>query len=186
MIARRHVITVVAGILGFACGLGFTWASFYQCAKQQKIPIPARNDAQPFKDQVVQLARRYLTGTPGEASQSLMETLNLAEDANVPAPARAAVSYVASCRLFVLQKRLGNDVSSRAAFLKARYWNLRSRETASIVETTAERDANQMSPEKCEEFVIQLDKAATRGAGPTYVKELQKLRLPIGAPTSRP
>ena len=84
--------------------------------------------------QIETMDREYLSGDHQRARSILKEEIALLETSRVVHPRRqAAALFMASGRLYVLEKRLGASAASELAFVKVRYWDLRRYELAGAI-----------------------------------------------------
>jgi hypothetical protein len=139
-------------------------------------------DLEVVRAHAVVLAKQYLMSGPGEARDSLVSEVALVEGSQMPAYAKAGLCYPACSRLYLLQKRLGNDSLAEAALVRARYWYLRFLETGNRSDVEAARILSLWGPSQCEAFVIEADGAQ----GPAYLSAIRTRSPPRRSPASKP
>jgi len=119
----------------------------------------------------------YLQGDAQQARKSLQDEIGLFENSKAVSFRRqAAALFVECCRLYVLEKRTGNDVASELVLVKARYWNLRRYELSEGLTASALEEFRSCTPDRMVEMIDHADKTFTAGAGPRYVRDLQTSR----------
>lgn len=112
----------------------------------------------------------YLAGSGEQARSVLRAEVALLEGSKDVLPKRqAAVLFIASARLFVLERRIGNDTAAELAFVKVRYWDLRRYELNGPITSTQLAEYKSHTPEKLTEIIDNADKAINQGRGPKYM-----------------
>src|ERR1700722_15728024 len=80
-----------------------------------------------------QLVYRYLAGDVVQARDSLQQSVKLIEGETVLSPiAHTPFLNLGYCRLYALEKRVGNEAAASAYLEKAREWHLKSMESANL------------------------------------------------------
>jgi hypothetical protein len=134
------------------------------------------DDGGGFADELTSLSSKYLTAdSAGEARAKLVDIVALAEQSNLPPSGKADLLYLTYARLYVMDRRLNDDLSAKADFVKVQYWYLRSFETGNRPEVVAARLVLDMTPRKCEDWVDKFDKARTDGRGPAYTLHIEPM-----------
>jgi len=119
------------------------------------------------------LYQTYLTGTRDQAEMSLKQMLSHVEGSDEPPKVQAHDLWLTYSRLYVLEKRGGNEALAQAYLLKARYWLLRKAELGGAdAEKAATEVFGWFTPDKCTEIVDHWDKSRTQGKGPNYARSV--------------
>ena len=145
------------------CSFMFTFALLLGCHTRRIDP------ADEVAKESDRLYRAYLEGDRDQARRSLGETIRLIENANLQPWGQANSLIFTYSRLYVLEKRSGNDELAEAALLKTRYWYLRQHELGGDSLAQAASAVKLFTAEKCMEFVDIWDLDHTAGKGPKYV-----------------
>ena len=118
------------------------------------------------------LFEKYLEADATNALQILEEEIHLLENAKVPlyVPRQATVLFTECSRLYVLEKRLGNESKADLALTKVRYWALRRFESAGDMSERELEELQSFTPERITQIVDASDKVHTRGKGAKYAR----------------
>ena len=81
---------------------------------------------------------------------------------------QAASLFMASARLYVLERTLGNERAAEIALVKVRYWNLRRYELRGPLTDVQLRELDSLTPDKIVEMIDHADKSLTQGKGSRY------------------
>ena len=115
----------------------------------------------------------YMTGDLEQARQGLKQTISHYEESSVlDSKTRAEFLELDYDRLYVLEKRCGNQNAADIALIKARYWRTRSLELNGV--TGAEEVATESldTPEKRMKRVDDFDKGDGK-TGPKYLQYIE-------------
>jgi len=115
----------------------------------------------------------YLEGNLDQARQSLEATVQKIEKAKLKPWGEANSLFFTYSRLYVLEKRAGNEDSAGACLVKARYWYLREHELNGNSVKDANKAVRAFTPERCMEFVDKWDRDHTGGRGPKYLQDIR-------------
>jgi hypothetical protein len=121
-----------------------------------------------FKGRANRLYDAYLTGDRDEAKHNLEECIQLAHDSKLPPAYQAGCLFFDYARLYVLERRGGNEALAEAALVKARYWSLRERELGGNTDEKAGAVVKAETGEQIMGFIDKWDKDHTDGKGPNY------------------
>jgi hypothetical protein len=111
------------------------------------------------------LVDAYLTGDVNQARQSLQELIQQLEKAKLSPINQADPMAFTYARLYVLEKRAGNEDLAQAYLAKSREWLVRYHELSGESPDAA---AAAVKSFNFMEFADQRDKALTGGKGPKY------------------
>lgn len=125
-----------------------------------------------FKGKAKQLYDSYLGGSSSEATESLKESIRLAERANIPDHYRAGCLFFNYARLYVLEHRMAKPALAEEALVKARFWSLREAELGGNSAEEAGVFITSQTGERIEQFIDKWDRDHTQGSGPKYLHEL--------------
>jgi hypothetical protein len=117
----------------------------------------------------------YLTADLPRAREILRHKIQIDESQALLAEAgiRVEHDYFLDCsRLYVLERRSGNDDSAEAALIKARYWFLRSGESSQMPARQLAEEVRTFNAERILSMVDEQDRAKTAGKGPNYLGQL--------------
>lgn len=124
------------------------------------------------REKVDPLYRAYLTGSREEARNSLRQILTIIEASDERPAVQAHDLWLTYSRLYVLERRAGNDSLAQAYLLRARHWLLRKAELGGDDAEKAAREVfSWFSPDNCMDIVDHWDKSRTQGKGPKYAQE---------------
>jgi hypothetical protein len=133
----------------------------------------ANDSIMALNEKLGEMYHAYLAGNREEARQNIEQAVSVIENSNAPLLVKAHDQWLGYSRLYVLQRRSGNEILAEASLLKARYWLLRKHELAGTNSEKAARAVFQwFTADKCVEIVDQWDKAHTQGKGPNYAQGL--------------
>lgn len=132
------------------------------------------------------LFESYLTADTDAARHCLLTEIGILEAPNpaLHGPRRATVLFMECSRLYLLEKTVGDVSNAECALLKAQYWNLRRYEVDGPLTPEKLRELKTFTPEKLEQLVRESDRIHTKGEGPQYAKDYEKLH-PNCAPLTR-
>jgi hypothetical protein len=133
------------------------------CRKARSMPIDE------FNKRSDELYTVYLNGKRYEAKQSLVDTLQLIENAGLGPSGKATCLFGTYARLYALEKRTGNEDLAEEALVQARYWDLRDDELGGKIPEKAGARIKTVTGAKVLEFVDRWDKAHGDGKGPRYL-----------------
>lgn len=173
--ARTAVITFLVG-LACATFLAVMLTGLWRSAKRG-------DDARAIletESRVADLLIKYREVSAGEARDCLLKAAALVEGAKLSEYAKAGLNEFIFMRLFVLEKRLGDNILAEGYLVKARYWYLRRENLSLTPDVKAAHDVMGLTPSKIEELVDEFDNAKTGGRGPAYLQH-----MPVGSPSHR-
>jgi hypothetical protein len=125
----------------------------------------------------------YLRGDEREARRSMLETVRLVETSNkLQARNRAHGLWLSFARLYVLERRAGNDALAEAYLLKTRYWRLIEREAGGMSPKAAGEFLKDDTGDKILEEVDDWDRKHNGGVLPHYVETIRKKALVTTVP----
>lgn len=129
-----------------------------------------------FSERSDQLYAIYLTGNANEARQSLEKDIDsIIEGKEYLEPGgRAGMLFLAYCRLYVLEKRLGNNVEAEANLIKARYWLIRKGELLGLPTGETMQEVLKFTPAKIVETIDAFDKKLNDGSSPNYFQSIEE------------
>jgi hypothetical protein len=113
----------------------------------------------------------YATGTVVQARTSLEERIRLFEDGtSLQASGRASLISQDFARLYILERKAGDEAAAQVALIKLRYWYMRKLELDGYKPPEAVQALNEFVPTQVESTVRRLDATPTDGRGPAYLK----------------
>ncbi len=116
------------------------------------------------------LYETYLNGNLTEARQSMLKCVELAE--KYPPGGRESCLYFNYNRLYVLEKRAGNEDLAYAYLIRARYFFLLQYELRGSTTQEAVRKSREFTDQRHFELVDKWDKDHHAGKPPHYVDQL--------------
>ncbi len=121
------------------------------------------------------LYNNYLSSNIQDARSNLVASAKLVEGAIIlEAVGRAELLYKTYLRLYVLEKRDGNEIAAEANLINAKYWMLKSGELIGNAPDKVAGYINQLNPEKIFEDVDSLDRKNNNGKEPEYLLKFHK------------
>lgn len=121
-----------------------------------------------------ELGRRYLEADVDNARQCLLQDAKLLEEGTVLEPiGRAQLLSLTYLRLYVLERRVGNDAPAQANLIKAQYWSLKKGELTEVTIKEAIRQINEFSATRITEYIDEFDRRHNGGKAPQYLQALQ-------------
>jgi len=115
----------------------------------------------------------YMTGNLEQARQSLNQTINHYEESKfLDAKTQAGFLELDYDRLYVLEKRSGNQDAADIALIKARYWRFRSLELNGVTGSEEATIEALDTPEKRMKRVVNFD-AGDGKFSPKYLQDLE-------------
>ena len=122
-----------------------------------------------------EFSRGYLHGDVRKARECLLNDAKLLEEAIILEPTgRAQLLSLTHFRLYVLEKRNGDEAAAAANLIKAQYWSLKRGELTGVEVDKAMEDIRRFSAERIVEYIDELDKRHNDGKEPEYLKDTQK------------
>jgi hypothetical protein len=122
-----------------------------------------------------ELFRRYLEADISVARTSLLENADLLERATVLEPiGRSQLLAKTYFRLYVLEKRSGNEPVAEADLIKAKYWSLRNGEMMGVAVDKAMDQIKQYSPEHIFQYIDDFDRKNNKGKPPAFLETIRK------------
>ena len=112
----------------------------------------------------------YLAGDYNQAKLSLERSVKLADKLEFVPHYQAGHLFFCYARLYVLERRTGNDALAEAALVKARYWSLRERELGNVPDEEGGAFAKSESGDRIVEFIDKWDRDHTDGKGANYIR----------------
>ena len=160
---RPHLFWASAFILAVLFSFGCSAKHSKLDAKQAEMDF--------FLQEYGKLFAPYLTGNVEQARQSLKQTIQFVEASNVlDLEHQAGDLYLDCYRLYVLEKRTGNEKGAEYALIKARYWRLRCSESKKESDDEIVNDMMSLTPEKIMKGVDDFDEGANNGNKPNYLQ----------------
>lgn len=152
--------------------IAFAWCFiptvFVGCGAKQAL----RKEA--LVDKFDKLYDAYMAGDLQQARHSLQEAVQVCEQSVPSRQGQANTLFWTYCRLYVLDKRSGDEASAESDFIKARYWGLRRYELSGNDTNGAASAVQSLTGERFIGFVDKWDKDHSDGRGPRYVQFIQK------------
>lgn len=122
-----------------------------------------------------QLDRDYLQGDVNRARDSLEKNAELLEKGKVlEAYGRSILLDVVYSRLYVLEKRVGNNAAAEASLIKQRFWSLNTKELSGEDTEHAVAEVDEMDSGKLFDLVNRVDEKENGGRVAAYVESLRK------------
>jgi hypothetical protein len=116
----------------------------------------------------------YFTGTVEQARQALLQNSALLENSRVLEPIGRTLSLSSTYfRLYVLEKRCGNEAAAEADLLKGQYWMLKQGEIKGKDITQWMKSVKQCSGQRIISDIDDFDKRVHNGIEPAYVHMLK-------------
>ena len=145
---------------------------FFSCEKKQPDLWNQQHELLNEKDK---LYRAYLAADVLHARQILEQTVKLLENEKVLERVGLARDlFQEYSRLYVLDKRVGNEDSAEVELIKARYWLVCVSEFSGLPSNKVMENVRPANASDILAMVDKQDKLATGGIGPKYLKEIAK------------
>jgi hypothetical protein len=116
-----------------------------------------------------QLYEAYLNGNRIQAKRSLDALLIATEAANLSPDGHAHTLFKIYARLYVFEKRNGNQSAAEADFVQVKHWLLQTLKSRGQLNSQATEEVDEYTTDKCLKEVDEWDKAHHNGMLPNYV-----------------
>jgi hypothetical protein len=134
----------------------------------------SKNRFKPLADymkQLDELDAGYFHGDAAAARDSLGKMIQYYQDPHTQLladAARAQMTWQTYCRLYLLETRTGNVPAAQDDLDKARQWESKFYKLANVPDTSA----HDLTPDKIESLVDEIDKRENNGQLPQYTQSL--------------
>jgi hypothetical protein len=113
----------------------------------------------------------YLVGDRNQAKQSLKNLLERGEAAKLKPYGHANVLFVIYSRMYVFDRRTGNQKLADDDFVQVRYWLLQKLKLSGEPDSQADEEVKEYTADQCLWEVDEWDKAHHNGLPPKYISE---------------
>jgi len=130
-----------------------------------------------YMKQQDQLTAGYLHGDATQARKSLEDLMQYYQDPKTKMltdTARAQMLYQTYSRLFMLETRTGNEAQAKAALTRVNEWQVQFYKLANVSDKDMADAKKNLTLEKIQTMVDEMDKRENRGQLPQYVQAIQK------------
>lgn len=153
----------------------FAAALFFGCSKKSSSGRfePLTN----YMKQQDQLTAGYLHGEAPQARKSLEDLMQYYQDPKTKMladAARAQMLYQTYSRLFMLETRTGNAAQAEAALAKVKEWQEQFLKLANVSDKDMADAKKNLTLDKIQTMVDEMDKRQNRGQLPQYAQAIQK------------
>jgi uncharacterized protein YacL (UPF0231 family) len=131
--------------------------------------------SQPIRAQHDQLIDKYLQGNVEQAKESLKQAINLIQNETVMTQIGHDNHLILDYdRLYVLEKRIGNESAAKSYFMEARDLDIKALELINTPADEISKELKSYDEESIMKDVDKLDKMQNNGNLPAYLQYIPK------------